>query len=163
MEIRGLNRSDLNQLLPLYEHLHDVDDPLPPNDVLMVVWRQIQKDENHNIFGFFENSVLVSSCVLCVIPNLTRGCRPYGIIENVVTHKDYRRRGFGKAILQHALHYAWSKGCYKVMLLTGRRNESTYRFYESAGFDRNAKQAFLAKPQPAEQVAPPNAQKTAPR
>jgi hypothetical protein len=31
------------------------------------------------------------------------------------------------------------------MLLTGRKDESIYRFYESAGFDRYAKQAFLAK------------------
>ena len=38
--------------------------------------------------------------------------------------------------------YAWSRNCYKVMLLTGRKNEATYRFYESAGFDRHAKQAF---------------------
>ncbi|MBI5604401.1 MAG: GNAT family N-acetyltransferase [Deltaproteobacteria bacterium] len=78
------------------------------------------------------------------------GGRPYGLIENVVTHKNYRRRGHGKAVLHHALNYAWSKGCYKVMLLTGRKDESTYRFYESAGFDQNAKQAFLAKPHPDE-------------
>ena len=32
------------------------------------------------------------------------------------------------------------------MLLTGSKNEETYRFYESAGFDRHAKQAFLARP-----------------
>lgn len=45
-------------------------------------------------------------------------------------------------MLKHALTYAWSRNCYKVMLLTGRKNEATYRFYESAGFDRHAKQAF---------------------
>ena len=36
--------------------------------------------------------------------------------------------------------------CYKAMLLTGRKNEGIYRFYESAGFDRHAKQTFVAKP-----------------
>lgn len=35
--------------------------------------------------------------------------------------------------------------CYKVMLMTGRRDEATLRFYEAAGFSRNAKQAFVAK------------------
>ena len=39
-----------------------------------------------------------------------------------------------------------NSNCYKVMLLTGRKDESTFRFYESAGFDRNAKQAFVATP-----------------
>ncbi len=151
MEIRELKPSELSQLLQLYEHLHEGDDPLPSEEVLKKVWEQIRKDENHKIFGVFTNGDLVSSCVLCVIPNLTRGCLPYGLIENVVTHENYRKRGHGKAVLHHALNYAWSKGCYKVMLLTGRKDESTYRFYESVGFARNAKQAFLAKPRPDEQ------------
>ncbi|MBK6004527.1 hypothetical protein JJB11_00365 [Ramlibacter ginsenosidimutans] len=38
-------------------------------------------------------------------------------------------------------------GCYKVMLQTGRLDEGTFRFYESAGFDRHGKQAFIARPE----------------
>jgi GNAT superfamily N-acetyltransferase len=87
----------------------------------------------------------VASCILTVIPNLTRGCAPEGLIENVVTHSDFRRRGFGRAILQRALEEAWRDGCYEAMLLIGRLNEGTFRFYESAGFDRHGKQAFIAR------------------
>jgi GNAT superfamily N-acetyltransferase len=89
---------------------------------------------------------LVSSCALSVIPNLTRGCKPYGLIENVVTHSNHRNQGYGKALLAHTLAYAWSVGCYKVMLLTGRKDPATFQFYESAGFNRHEKQAFIAKP-----------------
>jgi hypothetical protein len=32
------------------------------------------------------------------------------------------------------------------MLLTGRKDQATLRFYEQAGFDRHGKQAFVAKP-----------------
>ena len=45
-----------------------------------------------------------------------------------------------------ALEEAWAAHCYKVMLLTGRKDEATFRFYESVGFDRNGKQGFIAKP-----------------
>jgi hypothetical protein len=31
------------------------------------------------------------------------------------------------------------------MLLTGRKDEATLRFYEQAGFDQHDKQAFVAK------------------
>jgi GNAT superfamily N-acetyltransferase len=89
---------------------------------------------------------LVSSCTITVIPNLTRGGRPYGLIENVVTHADHRGRGYARAVLQDALSFAWAQGCYKVMLMTGRKDEATLRFYESAGFDRHGKQAFIARP-----------------
>ena len=90
---------------------------------------------------------LMLACVLCIIPNLTRGLKPYGVIENVVTHADHRRQGYGRLVLEHALQHAWSQNCYKVMLLTGRKSEAVFGFYESVGFDRHAKQAFLAKPQ----------------
>ena len=104
------------------------------------------EDDHLKYFGVVDSGRLVSACNIALIPNLTRSCRAYGVIENVVTHPDCRRRGYGKAVLQAALDFAWSKGCYKVMLMTGRLDEGTFSFYESAGFKRNEKQAFLAKP-----------------
>ena len=145
MEIRTIKHHELDSLLALYRHLHDRDDPVPDAGVLNAVWDRIQADDGQEIFGLFKAADLISSCVLCIIPNLTRGCRPYGLIENVVTHSAFRNQGLGKMVLRHALEQAWQRNCYKVMLLTGRKSEAVYRFYESAGFDRNAKQAFLAK------------------
>jgi GNAT superfamily N-acetyltransferase len=80
------------------------------------------------------------------VPNLTRGARPYGLIENVVTHPDWRGRGIGTAVLHHALNLAWDADCYKVMLLTGRTDEATLGFYERAGFAGGEKTGFVARP-----------------
>ncbi|MFH0941592.1 MAG: GNAT family N-acetyltransferase [Chloroflexota bacterium] len=146
MEIREIKEAEPGELLNLYSHLHSSDDPLPEKAVVDAVWQDILANPNLKYFGLYADSKLVSSCTISVIPNLTRGCRPYGVIENVVTHRDFRRKGYGRAVLRHALEYAWSRNCYKVMLQTGRKDEGTFRFYESAGFDRHAKQAFLAKP-----------------
>ena len=151
METRELKSTDLHELLELYSHLHDEDDPLPEDNIVEEVWQEIQNNYNFNYFGVFVDRNLISSCTLSIVPNLTRGCRPYGVIENVVTHRDYRRKGYASNLLKHALRYAWRKKCYKVMLLTGRKTEEIYSFYASVGFDRYAKQAFLAKPQKAEQ------------
>lgn len=86
--------------------------------------------------------------MLTIIPNLTRACRPFGVIENVVTPSAYRGqgRGWGRALLQHALAHAWQARCYKVMLMTGRKDENTLRFYEQSGFERHGQQAFVARP-----------------
>ena len=146
MIIRELEHSELRALLDLYKHLHASDAPLPAVEVVDAIWDEIQRNPGLKYYGAFVDGKLVSSCSLVVVPNLTRGCRPYALIEHVATHEDYRRRGLGRAVLQHALAVAWSLDCYKVMLLTGRKDEGIYRFYESAGFDRHAKQAFLAKP-----------------
>ena len=146
MEIRELKEHDLNELLALYSHLHAEDDPLPERDQVESVWQEIFANQGFKYFGLFDDQKLVSSCNISIIPNLTRGCKPYGIIENVVTHGEFRGRGYARSILKYALDYAWEKGCYKVMLMTGRKSEKVYKFYESVGFDRDAKQAFLAKP-----------------
>lgn len=89
----------------------------------------------------------MATCTLTLIPNLTRNMRPYGVIENVVTDPAFRQRGFGTGTLQYALQDAWREDCYKVMLLTGSKRESTLRFYEKAGFQRGVKTGFVAYPQ----------------
>jgi GNAT superfamily N-acetyltransferase len=146
MMIRKLQVGDLDQLLLLYTHLHSADVALPEAPVIKSIWNEILSNPNYYYFGGFLQNQLVSSCTLTVIPNLTRGCAPYGLIENVVTHSEHRNKGFGKAILAQALGTAWSRSCYKVMLLTGRSDQATLQFYESAGFNSHEKQAFIAKP-----------------
>jgi GNAT superfamily N-acetyltransferase len=145
MQIRHLELGDLDELLALYVHLHGSDDPLPERAMVEDIWRELVANPGYRYYGGLVSGRLISSCTLTIIPNLTRGCRPYGVIENVVTHVAHRRRGYAKAVLLHALNDAWAANCYKVMLLTGRKDEATFRFYESVGFDRNGKQAFIAK------------------
>ncbi len=84
----------------------------------------------------------VGTCMLMVVPNLTAGARPWAVIENVVTDAAHRCQGIGQAVLAEAVRRAWAAGCYKAMLATGSRQDSTMRFYERAGFRRDTKTAF---------------------
>jgi GNAT superfamily N-acetyltransferase len=59
------------------------------------------------------------------------------LIENVVTHGDFRKRGYGKQILNSAATAAWNAGCYKVMLMTGSGKPETLKFYLDAGFEQS--------------------------
>ena len=143
--IHEVAEDELFALLCLYTHLHPEDD-MPPLGEAVPLWKMLRQDPNQNFFGVYWNGSLVSTCTLAVMPNLTRSMRPYGLIENVVTHPDYRRLGLGAAVLKHALAAAWQRGCYKVMLLTGSKTEATLRFYENAGFQRGVKTGFVARP-----------------
>lgn len=143
--LREIAGDELSALLFLYAHLHP-DDAILPLGEAAPLWETLRQDPNQHCLGAYWNGSLVATCTLVVVPNLTRGGRPYGLIENVVTHPDYRRRGLGTAVLKHALQIAWEHGCYKVMLLTGSKNEATLRFYEQAGFERGVKTGFVARP-----------------
>ncbi|MBD2677272.1 MULTISPECIES: GNAT family N-acetyltransferase [Nostoc] len=144
--VRLIARDELPQLVVLYQHLNPVDAPLPADDVLESIWEQILGDPHLYYIVADIGGELVATCNLTIVLNLTRGARPYGIIENVVTHFDYRRQGFGTRVLHYALDLAWQQNCYKVMLLTSSKSEETLRFYERAGFKRGVKTGFIARP-----------------
>ncbi len=140
--IREINIDDFDGLMELYMHLHD--NPFPEKtDKLMDLWQQIVNDANHHIIVAVEDGRIVSSCVCVIIPNLTHGMQPYAFIENVVTMKEYRGRGLATQCLNFARNIAVSENCYKMMLLTGSKEEKTLDFYRRAGYNSNDKTAFI--------------------
>lgn len=140
--VREIYINELNSLLELYTHLHETG--LPENtEYLEKTWRTICNDENHHIIVCDIEGKIVSSCVCVIIPNLTRNIRPYAFIENVVTHSDYRNRGYATACLEFAKEIALKENCYKMMLLTGSKENSTIQFYEQAGYNKNDKTVFI--------------------
>ena len=146
IQFRSIRANELSSLLDLYKYLHSDESPLPAEELLNQVWDSFLTDPKiHCVVGDVEGR-LAASCTLVIIPNLTRGAHPYGLIENVVTHPEYRKKGIGSSLLRYTLQLAWEKQCYKVMLLTGRQEEETLRFYEKAGFKRGVKTGFIAKP-----------------
>lgn len=90
-----------------------------------------------------EGGEVLSSCTLLIVPNLTHGGRPYGVVENVVTHLSHRGKGFATACLDYARKLAEKQRCYKLMLMTGSKQESTLRFYREAGYRDDQKTAFV--------------------
>jgi GNAT superfamily N-acetyltransferase len=89
------------------------------------------------VFFAMEDQEPVATATLLVIPNLTRATRPYAFIENVVPLETRRGRGYGRAVVRHAIETAFAANCYKVMLLTGRQRPEVHAFYESCGFIQN--------------------------
>ncbi len=142
MIIREIKENEINELLKLYTHLHETDIP-EQNEKLAETWSTIMNDKNHHIIVAEENGKLVSSVVCVIIPNLTRNIRPYAFIENVVTHSDYRKQGYATACLNYAREIAKKENCYKMMLLTGAKDESTLDFYKQAGYNSTDKTAFI--------------------
>lgn len=140
--IREVNRNDFEGLMKLYMQLHD--NPMPEKTTeIMDLWNRIVDDESHHIIVAEENGTIVSSCVCVIIPNLTHNQQSYAFIENVVTDKDYRKRGLATQCLNYAKNIALKENCYKLMLLTGSKEESTLNFYRKAGYNSEDKTAFI--------------------
>lgn len=141
-EIREAKREDLHALLELYLYLHERCVP-ENSEHLMRTWEQIITEPAHHLIVCEVEEKIVASCVCVIIPNLTRGVRPYAFVENVVTHEDFRGRGYAKDCLNYAKKIAEENNCYKMMLLTGSKEEKTLNFYKNAGYNSGDKTAFI--------------------
>ena len=140
--IREARPEDLEKILELYLYLHEED--IPAHDAhLEKTWDQIMGDPNHHLIVNEVDGKIVSSCVCVIIPNLTRGVRPYAFVENVVTHADYRKKGYAHECLDYAKQIAQRENCYKMMLLTGSKRPETLAFYEHSGYNSTDKTAFI--------------------
>lgn len=142
MMIREANKNDLDEILQLYLYLHETRVP-DDSQQLRNTWEQITNDTNHHLIVCEVDGKIAASCVCVIIPNLTRNVRPYAFVENVVTHKNYRKKGYATACLNYAKQIAKETNCYKMMLLTGSKEESTLNFYRNAGYNSSDKTAFI--------------------
>ena len=145
--VKRIDKGDLSKLLELYTHLND--NPYPTIDErIQNIWLRILEEKNHHILAGYIDEKLVATCAITIIENLTHQQTPYALIENVVTHPDYRNRGYGSLVLSFAKDIAVENNCHKIIIVTGSKKESTLNFYREAGYDPNEKTAFIQRLKP---------------
>ncbi|MNI21857.1 hypothetical protein D3C73_753970 [compost metagenome] len=84
-QVRLIKKDELKALLELYKYLQPDDPELDyTDDRVILLWQEMLIDSKIKIKVVEQDGLLVSSCVLAFINNLTRGGRPYAVIENVV-------------------------------------------------------------------------------
>jgi len=113
------------------------------NEELEGIWKSIYNDKNLYYIVVKIDGKIVSSCNIAIIKNLTRNLRSYGLIENVITDSNYRKKGHATKALNMAIEIAKDNDCYKIMLLTGSKEKETLKFYEQIGFIRGIKIGFI--------------------
>ena len=140
---RAVNAGDLDALLALFADC-DVSRSAGPAQARRI-WAQTLAREGLMIFVSEEDSRIVSTCMLITAPNLLRGGRQHGILENVATHPDFQGRGHGRAVVAAALAEAWKQDCHQVLMQSGRADPRVHRFYEACGFVPGLRTAYAAR------------------
>lgn len=142
-EVRIAGTADLASLLALFE-ASEVSRHAQPRERAEHIWAQSLARDGLTVFVSDTDSRIVSTCMLVTFPNLLRGGRQHGIIENVVTHPDYQGRGHGRAVIGAALADAWRQDCHHVLLQSGRAEPRVHRFYEKCGLKPGLRTAYAA-------------------
>ena len=83
-------------------------------------WPVVIDHPGTSVFLAEQNGEIIGMATLHIPPNMTRGGRPYALIENVIMAADHRCGGVGRRVMKEVVAAAWSAGAYKIMLLTGK-------------------------------------------
>ncbi|HJO93429.1 MAG TPA: GNAT family N-acetyltransferase [Victivallales bacterium] len=143
--IRKIKENEMEELYKLYLHF-----PIDPKHMLKIsrekhnkIWERIKNNPCVNYFVADADEKIVGTCILTITPSIFRGGDGYAVIEHVVTHSDYRRRGIARAMMEYAIKYAWEHGCTEILLLSGVNFKGAHKLYESLGFDQSRRKGFI--------------------
>lgn len=131
-------------MLSLYAELRPRD-PVMPLSMARETLASLLDRPEVRIIAAKVGGELAATCQLGVIPTLSNGGRPFGIIEHVVTASAFRRQGLSQKVLEQALSLAWGLDGYKVMLLSGEGRDEAHRLYEKLGFKAGIEKGFVIK------------------
>lgn len=86
-----------------------------------------------------DGGVVAYGGMLCIVDE--------GQITNIATHPDYRRQGYGRAIVEALKKYASENGINSISLEVRASNESAIAMYSSLGFrTEGRRKGFYTKP-----------------
>jgi GNAT superfamily N-acetyltransferase len=139
--------SDLDRLLELFE-TSEVSAIAQPLDRAGRIWAEILARDGVTVFVSDAGDRLAATCMLITAPNLLRTGRGHAFLENVVTHRDFRGLGHGRAVVRAALAKAWADDCHHVLLQGGRADPRVHRFYENCGFEPGVRIGYVARRPP---------------
>lgn len=140
--IREVYEDEYEQMMSLYCQLHETSVP-EYSGKTKELWLSLVNDPDYHFIVAVEDGKIVSTCTCIIVPNMTHGPRSYAFVENVVTDSEYRGRGLATACLDKAKEIAQAENCYRLILMTGSKLESTLNFYRRAGYDDKEKTGFI--------------------
>lgn len=135
--VRPATEQDIPRILELYQELTGERHDLTRYQIGPVL-AEITSMTGHELLVAEEDSVVVGTMVLLVVPNLSHGALPWAIVENMVVDQEYRRRGIGRVLMEYAIARARQAGCYKVQLFSHKKRRQAHKFYRSLGFETSA-------------------------
>ncbi|HLD60937.1 MAG TPA: GNAT family N-acetyltransferase [Patescibacteria group bacterium] len=99
----------------------------------MEIKKEIKKDSFCVRITIEEDGKEVGRARLYVMQNDLH-TEPFGFLEDVFVEEAYRKKGFGKKLVEESIEEAKQQGCYKLIFTTRHTKPETQAWYEKMGF-----------------------------
>lgn len=136
--IRVAAKADLAAIVELL-----VDDPLGRSreseaaadmHLYAAAFEAIAADPNNEVLVIDDAGTIVAVAQLTYAPGLSRRGAWRATIESVRVHRDRRRQGLGRRLIDACITRATARHCRIVQLTTDHRRPEAQAFYEALGF-----------------------------
>lgn len=137
VEIREATEKDLPAILSLYAQPDMDNGKVLPIEQAQRIFTRIKNYPNYRIYVAKADDKIIGTFALLITDNLAHLGAPSGIVEDLVVHPSWQRKGVGKQIMEFARKRCREMGCYKLALSSNLKRKAAHRFYESLGFQKH--------------------------
>jgi GNAT superfamily N-acetyltransferase len=93
----------------------------------------LEEDQEHILYiAYLPNEIIVGLIHVYIWKSLLIGRRVE--IDALIVHTDYRGRGVGYLLIQHAEQWAKEQGCDTIQVRSNTVRQQAHRFYEKLGY-----------------------------
>ncbi len=133
--VRAANGEDLPAVLGLYRYLGMDDGAILSLDEATRIFARMKLYPDYTLHVAVAEERIVGAFSLLVMDNLGHKGAPSGVVEDVVVHPDWRRKGIGRTMMEKAMSLCAARRCYKLSLTTNKHRPDAHAFYEALGFE----------------------------
>ncbi len=132
MTIREIKERDLNSLIKLYQEFWGETSNLKK---MQNLYKTLINNPDYIILCAEIDNKVVGTAMGVICYELYGDCRPFMVMENLVTDKSYRKRGIAKSLLTELEIIGKKKNCGQVQFITDKNRNDAISFYTSMGFN----------------------------
>ena len=134
---RKIDPASEEELLQFCELMDQLTSRAADLDLLRRNIARANEDEERYLLAAFDPATgRMCGSLLCVLfDDFCEACQPLMIIENVVTHRDFRGQGVGKAMLCEAEKWGAAHHVNYINLTSSEHRKGAHMFYERAGYE----------------------------
>ena len=133
--IRPAQQRDLDHLVSLLEKLFSIEEDFVFNESLQRRGLQIMLENELGCVLVAEaEGEVIGMCSGQLTVSTAEG-GPALLVEDVVVHEDYRKRGTGRRLMSWISEWGKAKGVSRFQLLADRNNTPALEFYKRLGWN----------------------------
>ena len=135
MEIRNCTPEDFDLVFDYVEKLWTYN--TYDRETIDKVYRQVLENPNDFAFLLFDQGAPVGFCHGAFFNTFwLSGQTCY--VSSIITNQEVRKKGYGRALMDHAKQLAEARGCKAIVLDSGMPRVEAHKFYEIYGFEKCA-------------------------